>query len=219
MAGPDDDGDPADVAALVDDPAELAACTPEPLRPGGFNPGCAIPYGCTVEHVRRTMQEFQDFLGFINGQLNSKNILRFEAMLSPANFSSMVGEFAVSTLPKHCPALVKNGHHNGHPDLLPAGMFAGDALHHGTEGIEVKGSRYTSGWQGHNKDRVLAHGVRVRLEPPGRRGQGNAAAAVRLSPSAARPAHQGRLELFRPQRGEPPDDHRQRHPGGVCQDE
>lgn len=152
MASPDDEGDPADVAVPVDDPAGLAACTPEPLRPGGFNPGCVILYGCTVEHVRRTMQEFQGFLGFINGQLNSKNILRFEAMLSPANFSSMVGEFAVSTLPKHCPALVKNGYHNGHPDLLPAGMFAGDSLHHGTEGIEVKGSRYTSGWQGHNKE-------------------------------------------------------------------
>ena len=55
---------------------------------------------------------------------------------------------------KYCPTLVKNRHHNGHPDLLPGGIYAGDAVLHGTQGIEVKASRHLSGWQGHNAEAV-----------------------------------------------------------------
>lgn len=152
MAKSHDEGAPEVVAVSPEDGAERSACAPEPLRVDGFNTTAAIPYDCTIDQIRRTMQEFLDFLGFINAQLNSRSIARFESMLSPANFSSMVGEFAVSTLPKHCPTLVANRFHNGHPDLLPAGLFPGEALQHGAEGIEVKGSRYPRGWQGHNPE-------------------------------------------------------------------
>jgi hypothetical protein len=132
--------------------AEIAACTPEPLRPGGFNRQAVLPYGLTVAHVEAVMAGFLDFLGFINGQMNARGIERLESMLMPANFSSIVGEFMSSTLPKHCPGLVKNAYHNGHPDLLPKGHYTGDATQHGEEGIEIKGSRYLKGWQGHNPE-------------------------------------------------------------------
>jgi hypothetical protein len=98
------------------------------------------------------MNDFLAFLGFTNTQLNTKGIQRFESMLMPANFSSMVGEFLTATIPKYCGTLAKNQYHNGHPDLLPKGMFAGDSLQHGVEGIELKASRYSSGWQGHNAE-------------------------------------------------------------------
>jgi len=98
------------------------------------------------------MQDFVEFLGFINGQLFTRQIERLEVMLMPANFSSVVGEFMNSGIPKHCPTLVKNRYHNGHPDLLPAGRFPGDAVQHASEGIEVKASRYLRGWQGHNPE-------------------------------------------------------------------
>ena len=39
------------------------------------------------------MEEFVGFLGFINEQMATRAIPRFETMLMPANFSSMVGEF------------------------------------------------------------------------------------------------------------------------------
>jgi hypothetical protein len=132
---------------------ERAARVPEPVYPEGFNRGVDLPYGLTVEHVQRAMQEYVDFLGLINGQLHTKQFERLEAMLMPANFSSMVGEFMNSGIPKHCPTLVKNRYHNGHPDLLPAGRYEGDAAQHGTDGIEVKGSRDTGGWQGHNPEK------------------------------------------------------------------
>jgi len=139
-------------AAPLDNHQELTACTPAPVNKDKFNPAASLPYKLTTEHVYLAMCEFVNFLGFINQQLNSKNIRRFESMLMPANFSSMVGEFMTSTIPKHCLTLAKNQYHNGHPDMLPKGKLPGDALQHGTTGIEVKASRYPRGWQGHNPE-------------------------------------------------------------------
>jgi len=138
---------------LADDPDERAACIPHPIHPEGFNTNVELPYGLTTEYVRLAMQEFQDFLGFVNTQLNVKNLQRFESLVMPASFSSLVGEFAVSSIPKYCTTLAKNQYHNGHPDLVPAGRFPGNAIQHTEHGIEVKGSRYQRGWQGHNPER------------------------------------------------------------------
>jgi len=140
------------IAVPADNEKEKRACNPEPVKRDKFNNAATIPYGCTVEHIYQSMNEFLAFLGFINAQLNTKGIQRFESMLMPANFSSMVGEFLIATLPKYCPTLAKNQYHNGHPDLLPKGMNPGDAPQHGTEGIEIKASRYSRGWQGHNAE-------------------------------------------------------------------
>jgi hypothetical protein len=96
--------------------SEKAACTPLPLDTAGFNQRAVIPFGCSVKNVRAAMQEFIDFLGFINGQMNTRQLPRLETMLMPANFSSIVGEFMSSMIPKHCKNVVKNRYHNGHPD-------------------------------------------------------------------------------------------------------
>jgi hypothetical protein len=109
-------------------------------------------YGLTTDHIQKAMEEFLSFLGFINARLCSKNIHRLESFMMAANFSSLVGEFMGATIPKSCATLVKNRYHNGHPDLLPAGRFPGNAMQHGNEGIEIKASRYGRGWQGHNAE-------------------------------------------------------------------
>lgn len=72
----------------------------------------------------------------------------------PANFSSLVGEFMHTAITKYCTTLIKNNYHNGHPDLIPINTYEDDSVLHGTEGIEIKGSRNTSGWQGHNAEEV-----------------------------------------------------------------
>src|SRR5438132_178437 len=77
-------------AAAPPDPAEAAACNPSVVRRDKFNDKAKIPYGLTVEHLHQAMKEFIEFLGFINSQLHTKGIKRFESMLMPANFSSMV---------------------------------------------------------------------------------------------------------------------------------
>ncbi|MCG8349012.1 MAG: hypothetical protein MI924_14670 [Chloroflexales bacterium] len=133
---------------------ERQACMPVPLNPDGFNTQAQLPYGLQTQHVQAAMADFLDFLGFVNQQLNTKGIQRLETMLMSANFSSIVGEFMSSTLPKYCPTIVKNKYHNGHPDLIPAGKYPNDEAQHVTEGIEIKGSRYHRGWQGHNPENI-----------------------------------------------------------------
>jgi hypothetical protein len=133
---------------------EAAACDPAPIDPSGFNPGAKIPFGMKPEHVRKAMQEFIDFLGFINRQLLTKKMERLESFLMPANFSSIVGEFMAAAIPKHCKTVIRNKYHNGHPDLVPTNHYPGNAILHGPEGIEIKGSRHLSGWQGHNAEDV-----------------------------------------------------------------
>jgi len=132
--------------------AEGLSCQPVPVRARYFNKEAELPYGLNIVHIQKAMSEFTKFLGFVNTQLNSKKMVRLESMLMPANFSSMVGEFMVSNIPKYCKTLVKNQFHNGHPDLIQPNKFPNDAVQHAEEGIEVKGSRYARGWQGHNPE-------------------------------------------------------------------
>jgi len=127
---------------------------PLPVDSSGLNPYCEIPYGVTPDGILKSLADFVDFLGFMNSQLITKSIPRLETFLMPASFSSMVGEFMNVRIPLFCPDVAKNRYHNGHPDLIPAGYFPDDAVQHSTVGIEVKGSRYRSGWQGHNPENV-----------------------------------------------------------------
>lgn len=138
----------------MSDDLELAACEPCPVDSGGFNPQTQLPYGLTTRHVQSAMEEFADFLRFVNQQLHSRGTPRLESMLMQANFSSIVGEFLNNAIPKHCITLVRNRYHNGHPDLIPARTYPGDAAQHVSDGIEVKASRYLRGWQGHNPEEV-----------------------------------------------------------------
>jgi hypothetical protein len=131
---------------------ESAACTPTLLNLQGFNKRVVLPCGLTTVHVQKAMADLLDFLGFLNQQLNTRQLPRLESFLMPANFSSMVGEFMSATIPKYCRTLAKNTCHNGHPDLVPSGKFNRNACQHGTEGIEIKASRHRSGWQGHNAE-------------------------------------------------------------------
>jgi hypothetical protein len=131
---------------------ERAACTPEPVAASGFNPSVVLPYRLSTEHVRLAMEDFLGFLGFVNQQLNTKEMERLESIVMPANFSSIVGEFMGARIPKHCSTIVKNAYHNGHPDLIPARVFPNNAVQHAAEGIEIKASRYLRGWQGHNPE-------------------------------------------------------------------
>lgn len=133
---------------------ELSACTPIAVNFEKFNQNALLPYGLEIAAIQKSMSDFIDFLGFLNLQLKTKDMPRLECFLMPANFSSIVGEFMNINIPKYCKTLVKNKYHNGHPDLVPIGMFPNDAILHATEGVEIKGSRHSSGWQGHNPEEI-----------------------------------------------------------------
>lgn len=131
---------------------EIEACTPVPLNLKGFNPKAQLPYGCSPLAIQKAMQDFLDFLGFINLQLRSKKIDRLESFVMMANFSSIVGEFMGASIPKYCKTIIRNEYHNGHPDLIPTDHYPKNSILHGEEGIEIKASRHISGWQGHNPE-------------------------------------------------------------------
>ena len=131
---------------------ESIACDPVPVQQARFNPEAVLPHGLNNEHMYTAMCDFVNFLGLINNQLHGADMGRMESFLMPANFSSMVGEFLITRIAEHCPGLFKNAYHNGHPDLVPADVYTDDAVLHGDQGIEVKASRYDSGWQGHNAE-------------------------------------------------------------------
>jgi hypothetical protein len=129
---------------------EIDAATPEPLDGSCFNANSNLPHGLTTEEVAKAMEDFVDFIASINQALVSKDLPRLESVAMPANFSSLVGEFMHRQIPEYSSGLVQNQYHNGHPDMVPTGMYSGDSVQYGDHGIEVKASRYRSGWQGHN---------------------------------------------------------------------
>ena len=139
---------------MTEKTTEKEACLPVPVDSSRFNVGTILPYGLKAEHIEQAMADFIEFLGLVNRQVFRRGIQRLERFMMPANFSSLVGEFVKMAIPKYCPTLVSNRYHNGHPDLIPSGHFPMDAVQHGSDGIEIKGSRYDRGWQGHNPENV-----------------------------------------------------------------
>ena len=120
---------------------EATACNPEAVRIEHFNPNAVIPHGVTTNHICGAMNEFIGFIRMVNQRMHENGTPRFESILMPANFSSIVGEFMSAGIPKQCPTIVKNHYHNGHPDMIPTGRFPGNSVQHAHEGIEIKGSR------------------------------------------------------------------------------
>ena len=136
----------------TDQELEQRARTPKRPFDAGFNPRCVLPFGLTIAAVKSAMDGFCDFLAQINTQMAGNKMPRFESVIMQANFSSIVGEFCKAGIPRACTTLVANKYHNGHPDLIPKGMFPNDSVKHAAYGIEIKGSRYRKGWQGHNAE-------------------------------------------------------------------
>ncbi len=133
--------------------ASVLSFTPKRPVSAGFNPHCVLPYGLTIKAIKAAMGGFCDFLGPINARMAENKMPRFESVIMQANFSSIVGEFCKAGIPRVCPTLASNRYHNGHPDLVPVGLFTNNSVQHALEGIEIKGSRYRKGWQGHNAEK------------------------------------------------------------------
>lgn len=139
------------------------------LHPRGLNLSATLPYELRVSEVRSAMEDIYDFLHNVNSFLIDKGWERLEETLSGATFSGLMSELVVQSLSKHSTTMTKNLLHNGRPDLLPMGLYADDAHQHAPEGIEVKASRYSGGWQGHNPESgwimIFQYSVDVKTNP------------------------------------------------------
>lgn len=120
------------------------------LHPRGFKHDLDLPYGLRAAEVRAAIEDIYDFLHNVNRFLTEKGWDRLEETLMAATFSGMVSELVVQSMSKQSASLIRNQYHNGRPDLLPKEHYPNDAVLRGDEGVEVKASRYDSGWQGHN---------------------------------------------------------------------
>lgn len=110
-----------------------------------FNPRPALPFSLRIDDFRAAMQDVCDFLFDVNQFLLGRGLDRLDDMLRAANMSGMLSDMLTSSLAKHSRSLVPNAFHNGHPDLLVKGKYAGNSVQAGEHGIEVKSTRKRGG--------------------------------------------------------------------------
>jgi hypothetical protein len=116
----------------------------------------SLPYGLTPTAVLGAVNDIHAYLHAINEASIGYGYPRLEELLQPAAFSGLVSGLAVESMAKQTeregahPGLRSNRYHNGRPDLVPHGVYPGNAVQHGSDGVEVKASRAIRGWQGHN---------------------------------------------------------------------
>jgi hypothetical protein len=112
---------------------------------GKFNPDAALPFQLRPQDFQMAMQDVYDFFYDVNGHLLAKGLQRLEDMLRPAIMSGVLSDMLVASLAKHSRVLRENRYFNGHPDLIVQGVYAGNAVKAGKEGVEVKTTRKTGG--------------------------------------------------------------------------
>jgi len=110
-----------------------------------------LPYGLTIKAIKAAMEDVYETLYTINNGLVAKGLERLEETLLGNSFSGLLSELAVKGLARHSKTLARNIKVGGHPDLIPKRKYPNDSVLRG-EGIEVKTSIQTGGWQGHNPE-------------------------------------------------------------------
>ena len=91
------------------------------------------------------MQDVYDFFYDVNSNLARKGLQRLDDMLRPAIMSGVLSDMLTASLAKHSRVLTENLYFNGHPDLIVQGVYGGNAVKAGTEGVEIKTTRKAGG--------------------------------------------------------------------------
>ena len=110
-----------------------------------FNNCLVLPYALRIQDFQMAMQDVYDFMHDVNNHLVNKSLRRLEQMLRPAILSGILSDMLTASLANHSRSLTENQHFNGHPDLLVGGMYPGDAVAAGQDGVEVKCTKKAGG--------------------------------------------------------------------------
>ncbi len=113
----------------------LRRSSPDPAR---LNAHAQLPYELRLDDFRMAMQDIYDLLFDIDSALVTRGLPRLEEVVRPAIFSGILSDALTASLARHSRVLTQNRRHNGHPDLIPSGRYANDAVASGEEGVEVK---------------------------------------------------------------------------------
>jgi hypothetical protein len=110
-----------------------------------FNENAQLPYALRIADFEMAMQDVYDFFFDVNSFLLGKGLGRLEDTLRPAILSGIISDLISTSLAKHSRVLVDNGFFNGHPDLIPKGVYPNNAIRAGEEGVEVKTTQKAGG--------------------------------------------------------------------------
>ena len=110
-----------------------------------LNPNAELPYQLRLEDFVDAAHDAYDFFYDVNTFLDKRGLQRLDDMLRPAAMSGVLSDTLTESLARHSRALVVNGWHNGHPDLVLRGKYAKNAVEAGEFGVEVKSTRKRGG--------------------------------------------------------------------------
>ena len=119
----------------------------------GFNADLELPYALRPDVFAIAMEDIYELLFNLNTGLVERGLLPFENSVRGAVYSGMLSDLLTEALASHANGLVKNLSNNGHPDLLPAGRYPGDAIPSAEEGVEIKVTKNKSGAVDMHSDR------------------------------------------------------------------
>jgi hypothetical protein len=133
-----------------------------------FFPTAKLPYNLRTEDVKIAMTKTYMLLNLLNTTLVNNGYDRLEELLLTNAFAGFLSEVLVRNLAQSTELLARNRKVGGHPDLIPKGKYAEDSVLMG-EGIEVKTSLQSGGWQGHNPEKgwlmVFQYSLDIKTKP------------------------------------------------------
>ncbi len=91
------------------------------------------------------MQDVYDFFHDVNSHLVGRGLERLDDMLRPAIMSGVLSDMLTASLAKHSRVLTENNYFNGHPDLVVQGVYAGNSVKAGDQGVEIKTTKKRGG--------------------------------------------------------------------------
>jgi hypothetical protein len=103
-----------------------------------FNAGASYCHNLRQIDFEAAMQDVYDFLFDVNSHLALRGLPRLDDTLRQAIMSGMLSDMLTASMAKHSRNLVVNRFHNGHPDLVVGGMYPGDSVKSGSDGVEIK---------------------------------------------------------------------------------
>lgn len=115
------------------------------VDPSKFNKEAKPPYELRLQDFEMAMQDVYDFYYDVNAHLTGRGLQRLDDMLRPAIMSGLLSDMITASLAKHSRVLVENQYFNGHPDLIVQGVYAGNSVKAGIDGVEIKTTRKAGG--------------------------------------------------------------------------
>ncbi len=115
------------------------------VDPTKFNSNATLPFELRFRDFEMAMQDVYDFFYDVNRGLVERGLERLDDMLRAAIMSGLLSDMLTSSLAQHSRTLTVNSYHNGHPDLVVRGVYSGNSVKAGSEGVEVKTTRKRGG--------------------------------------------------------------------------